>query len=378
MPIPRPRDRSAQLDAPEAAPQALVWTGPQTITQTTHLFARTCDPAGPFTPWPYTGAGSGQTPVGSHWSAPLRLSLLSGTVPASAANLTVVEIMYHPGPLTAAERAAGYTDRDEFEYLVLRNMGSIPVDLTDIQFTSGIEFVMPLGPHCVLAPGARAILARNRAAVAMRMAPGISVVGEYKDKLSNAGETLRLLAANGAVIFEVPWDNTPAWPREADGAGYSLVHRGPAWVPSDPAGWRRSLDPNGEAHSPAPLSFAAWQAVYFPTGGDASPDADPDLDGMSNAVEYFSATDPGSSRDAAAPIARTVPGAGGGPSTELTLRRRPGTAPWLLETSADLVSWSRVAAAPGISPNADGSETATWCLPLSENRACYRARAVIP
>ena len=138
------------------------------------------------------------------------------------------------------------------------------------------------------------------------------------------------------------------------------------------------LDPNGEAQSPAPLSFAAWQAVYFPTGGDASPDADPDLDGMSNAVEYFSATDPGSSRDAAAPIARTVPGAGGGPSTELTLRRRPGTAPWLLETSADLVSWSRVAAAPGISPNADGSETATWCLPLTEHRACYRARAVIP
>ncbi len=273
------------VDAPEVAPRAMVWDGPQTITETTHLFARTYDPAGPFNPWPNTGTGSGLTPVGSHWSAPLRLSLLSDTVPASAANLTVVEIMYHPGALTDAERAAGFTDRDEFEYLVLQNTGSAPVDLTGIHFTSGIEFVMLLGPHCVLDPGERGILAKNRTALAMRLAPGLNVIGDYKDKLSNAGETLRLAAADGGLIFEVPWDNTAAWPQEADGAGYSLVRRGPGGDSADPAGWRRSLDPNGEAHSPAPLAFAAWQAVYFPSGGDTSPDADPDLDGVSNAVE---------------------------------------------------------------------------------------------
>ena len=365
------------VDAPEVAPQAMVWSGPQTIPQTTHIFARTWDPAGPFNPWPYTGAGSGQTPVGSHWSAPLRLSLLSGTVPAGAANLTVVEIMYHPGPLTAAERAAGFTDRDEFEYLVLQNTGSGTVDLTGIHFTSGIEFVMPLGPQCVLAPGARGILARNRTAVAMRLAPGLNVIGEYRDKLSNAGETLRLLAANGNVIFEVPWDNSPAWPQEADGAGYSLVRRGMAWSPANAAGWRRSLDPNGEAHSPEPLSFAAWQAVYFPAGGDTAPGADPDLDGMSNAVEYVAATDPGSSQDAAPPVVREISGAGT-TCMELSLRRRPGTAQWLLENSPDLVSWTSVAGPPALSSNADGSETATWCLPQTKGRACYRARAVIP
>lgn len=365
-------------DAPEVAPQAMIWTGSQAIGQTTHFIARTYDPAGPFDPWPYTGAGSGLTPVGSHWSAPLRLSLLTGTVPASAANLTVAEIMYHPGPLTGAERAAGYTDRDEFEYIVLQNTGNVPVDLTGIHFTSGIDFIMPLGPHCVLAPGERGVLARNRAALTMRISPGLNVIGEYRDKLSNAGETLRLLAANGAVIFEVPWDNTPAWPQEADGAGYSLVRRDLAWPPADPAGWRQSLDPNGEAHSPAALSFAAWQAIYFPAGGDTGPDADPDLDGMSNAVEYFSATDPGSSRDAAAPVARRISGDGGAASTEISLRRRPGTAPWLLESSADFASWTAVTAALAISPNADGSETAIWRLPLSETRALYRARAVIP
>ncbi len=366
------------VDAPEAAPRAMVWDGPRTITETTHLFARTYDPAGPFNPWPNTGAGSGLTPVGSHWSAPLRLSLLSGTVPASAANLTVLEIMYHPGALTDAERSAGFSDRDEFEYLVLQNTGNAPVDLTGIHFTSGIEFVMPLGPSCVLAPGERGILAKNRMALAMRMAPGLKVIGEYTDKLSNAGETLRLAAADGAIIFEVPWDNTPAWPQEADGAGYSLVRRGPGGDCADPADWRRSLDPNGEAHSPAPLAFAAWQVIYFPSGGDPAPEADPDSDGVSNAVEYLSATDPGSSRDAAAPVARTISGPGGTVITELTLRRRPGAAPWLLESSPDLVLWSEVGSSPVISPNTDGSESATWSLPQTATRVCYRARAVIP
>ena len=365
------------VDAPEVAPQAMVWNGTQAITQTTHLFARAYDPAGPFTPWPYTGAGSGLTPVGSHWSAPLRLSLLSGTVPASAANLTVVEIMYHPGALTAGERAAGFTDREEFEYLVLQNTDSVPVDLTGIHFTSGIEFVMPLGPECVLAPGQRGVLAKNRKALATRLAPGLNVIGEYSDKLSNAGETLRLVAVNGAVIFEVPWDNSPDWPQEADGAGYSLVRRGLEWPPANASGWRRSLDPSGEAHRPAPLGFAAWLAVYFPAGGDTAPGADPDQDGMSNAVEYFAATDPGSSQDAAAPVFHAVPGAGAN-CIAFSLRHRPGTAPWLLEGSNDLVSWVTVAEFPASAANADGSETTTWCLPRLDSRICYRARAAVP
>jgi len=361
-------------DGPEISPAAMPWNGTLAVTQTTHLIARTYDPAGPFQPWPYTGAGSGQTPVGSHWSAPLRLSLLVGTVPASAANLTVAEIMYHPAGLTAADRAAGFTDRDDFEYLVLRNTSAQSVDLTGLHFTSGISFTMPLGPQCVLAPGARAILVRDPAAFARRSLPGLNVIGRYKDKLSNAGETLTLNAADGSVIFHVTWDDAENWPPRADGRGHSLVRRDHGADPSQPAAWRDSLDLHGEAHGPAVPDFVQWQAIYVPAGGpDAAPEADPDLDGLSNAVEYHAVTSPVMAQETAAPLARTITQAGQ-LCTEIKLRHRAGTEPWLLESSGDLSVWQPVNVTPVVSSNSDGTETFSWCLPRTAARICYRAR----
>lgn len=363
---------------PEFSPQAIPCTGPVTITETTHLVARTYDPAGPFNPWPYTGAGSGQTPVGSHWSAPLRLSLLVNTVPAGAANLTLAEIMYHPGKLSVAEKAAGFTDRDQFEYLVLKNTSSQSVDLTGIHFTEGIDFTMPLGPRCVLPPGGRGILVRNAAAFALRSITGANVLGEYKDKLSNAGETLTLRDAQGGIIFSVTWDDGPGWPQAADGDGYSLVRSSSAGALSQAGTWRRSLDLHGDSQAPVPLSFAAWQSRYFPAGGgDAAPDADPDQDGLSNAVEYAAATNPGSPYEEATPTMETLVG-NGKDCLRISLRRRPGLAPWALEFSVDMEAWRPLTAVTIVTANSDGTETATWCMPRSAVRLYYRARAVLP
>jgi hypothetical protein len=364
-------------DGPEISPQATAFDEPLTVTQTTHLVARTYDPAGPFNPWPYTGAGSGQTPVGSHWSAPLHLSLLVGTVPASAANLTLTEIMYHPAKLSAAEKAAGFTDREDFEYLVLRNTSPQHVDLTGIRFTTGIEFTMPLGPKCVLAPGQSGVIARNAAALAHRSVPGLKVLGEYRDKLSNAGETLTLLAANGDIIFSATWDDGPGWPQSADGDGYSLVHSGPGGELSLPSTWRRSVDLHGESHAPAALGFNAWQALYFPAGGSLSgPDDDADGDGLSNAAEYAAATHPGAAGDAAPPVMQTFQGSGR-ECLRISLRHRPGSPPWLLECSTDFADWQPVGNVPVLSPNDDGTETSTWHMTRGKARACYRARAVL-
>lgn len=361
-------------DGPEISPAAIAWNGTLPVTQTTHFIARTYDPAGPFNPWPYTGNGSGQTPVGSHWSAPLRLSVLVDTVPASAANLTLAEIMYHPAPLTAADRAAGFDDRDDFEYLVLHNTSAQPVDLTGICFTGGIDFTMPLGPLCVLAPGARAVLVRDPAAFARRAVPGLNVIGKYKDKLSNAGETLTLQAADGSVILSLTWDDGDSWPPRADGRGHSLVRRDNGADPSLPGAWRDSLDLHGEAHAPEVMSFAHWQSIHFPAGGaDAAPEADPDLDGLSNAVEFHAVTDPESALDSAAPLTRAVH-CGGESCTEISLRHRPGAPPWLLESSVDFTAWNASGVVPATAPNPDGSETVTWILPRTAPRTAYRAR----
>jgi hypothetical protein len=360
-------------EGPEAAPQALTWNGPLTINTTTHLIARTCDSAGPFTPWPYTGSGSGQTPVGSRWSAPLRLSLLAGTVPASADNLELVELMFHPAGMTPSEKAAGIDDRDEFEFLVLRNKGSQPVNLTGIHFTSGIDFTMPLGPQSVLAPGARGILVRNRAAFALRAVPGLNVLGQYRDKLSNGGEALTLRDAAGQVIFDFQWDDTPGWPTEADGEGFSLVCAGGTASLFHPGAWRRSLDPGGESQSPAVLPFSLWQSAWFPLGGSEShPEADADADGLSNAAEYASASNPLSASDCPCPVS-TVTASG---DQHITLRRRAGVS-WILERSGDLVTWERAALSPTVTSQADGSELLTWEQPMDAAHRHCRGRVII-
>jgi hypothetical protein len=172
------------------------------------------------------------------------------------------------------------------------------------------------------------------------------------------------------------WDDGEAWPAGADGAGYSMVHL-PGESLSSSAGWRRSLDINGEAYGPAPLSFAAWQAVYFPAGGpEAEPLADPDKDGMSNAAEYAAAMNPLSPFESGQPVATSVI-ANGVPCIKIEVRRRPGTS-WVIESSTDLASWVTVAAATTVHTGADGREVVTWCLPQKVGRSSYRARADIP
>lgn len=361
-------------DAPEQAPGAKTYTGPLPVTETIHLVARTYDPAGPFDPFPYAGQGAGQTPVGSHWSAPLRLSLLRNTVPAAAGNLAVVEIMYHPARLSEAEIAAGFNDREEFEYIVLQNIGTDPVDLTGTRFISGISFTMGRGPLSILAPGARGILARNRAALLFRSGPGLSIIGEYRDKLSNAGEVLTMLTATGDPALEVPWDDGEEWPPDADGPGYSLVRIDPAAPGSSPSSWRRSLDPFGELGLPAPLTPDRWRTLHFPNGGPAAAwDADPDSDGICNSLEYALATHPLIPGSPVVPVLRLIPAPDGTPVHEVTLPvRPPGPQSWMLECCTGDVSWQPVGTAQSPAINPDGTLSLKWTVP-PRDRALYRA-----
>jgi hypothetical protein len=237
---------------------------------------------------------------------------------------------------------------------------------------------MPLGPRSVLAPGARGIFVRNLRAFSLRYATGLTVLGEYRDKLSNAGEELTLVAADGGLIFDIPWDDGEGWPQEADGPGFSLVRNATAGAASDPQGWRRSLDPSGESWRTEPLTFAAWQAIYFPAGGPAAAAlADPDFDGLSNAAEFAAATHPGWAKDAALPVTRRAV-EGGQPAVEISMRQRPGGPSWTLESAADFEQWVAETAAPSVSPNADGSETVTWRPLETFPRGGYRAKTVIP
>lgn len=151
--------------------------------------------------------------------------------------LAVTEIHYHP--LSTADR-----DGDEFEFLELKNLGSVALDLSGVHFTNGLRFRFPNGTR--LAAGAFAVLVRDPVAFASRY-PGVPVAGVYEGGLSNSGERLTLVHAVGTPLFSVSYGTRPPWPQSADGQGFSLVPwgTGPMTSPDDPGQWRASSKSHG-------------------------------------------------------------------------------------------------------------------------------------
>ncbi|HEX2750321.1 MAG TPA: lamin tail domain-containing protein, partial [Verrucomicrobiales bacterium] len=211
-------------------------------------------------------------------TASLAVDNTTSIAPAAAGNLVVSEIMYHPADLTPAEITAGFTDADQFEYVELMNISAFTVNLTGVRFTAGIEYDIASGTQ--LAPGARLVIARDRAAFLSRY-PGASAslaAGAFLNgtALDNSGEHLQLLDAGGGIIKDFTYDDRFPWPEAADGDGGSLVLIAPLTNPDHtlPANWRSSAAPGGNP--------GVSDASLF--SGD--PAADADSDGLRAFFEY--------------------------------------------------------------------------------------------
>ena len=190
--------------------------------ETARLFARVFDSTGGHS------TSSGQTPVGTGWSAPLKVEYLVNEVPADASNLVISEIMHDPydlGDLTTEDGA--------FEWIELLNVSGGPISLSGVAFTDGIEFVFP---GRSLAAGERVLVVRNRSAFEQVYGPGRNdrIAGEFDLALDNQGELLTLLAANGTVIQSFAYSNEGDWPQEAED-GFSLQFT--SGDPGDGANW---------------------------------------------------------------------------------------------------------------------------------------------
>ncbi len=155
------------------------------------------------------------------WSAPATVAYVSGQVPASAADLAISEIMYHPSNPTEGEIAAGFLADDDFEYIELLNRGSQPVDLFGAAFDNGIQF--PFEEALSLEPQARVVLVPNRDAFVSRYGDAAVIGGVYTGRLANSGDTVTLRAADGSVIQSFRFNDKDPWPTAADGDGNSLV-----------------------------------------------------------------------------------------------------------------------------------------------------------
>ncbi len=140
--------------------------------------------------------------------------------------LRVTEIHYHPLPPTKEERAAGFSDADDFEFIELCNVSTdVTLDLTGVRFTQGIEFDFTASPINTLSPGQCIVLVSNEAAFEMRYGSGFPVAGSYAPfHLENAGEVLKIEDPQNNTIQEFRYGDDPAagWPQLADGMGPSL------------------------------------------------------------------------------------------------------------------------------------------------------------
>ena len=224
-------------------------------------------------PLAVTGTVKARARNGSEWSALTEARFIVG-VAANATHLSIAELHYHP----AADEA--------LEFLELINRSSETIDLTGVHFTAGVTFTFPDG--MLLAPGARTLVVRDRAAFELHYGPNLTIAGQYAGALDNNGEAIALAAADGAVIFSFPYEDAKPWPTAADNPGRSLVFPSPRRDPTEPANWRSSIAVGG---NPGTSDAVAFTGVA---------NADEDRDGLSALLEHaFGSSD---SDPASAPV----------------------------------------------------------------------------
>ena len=200
--------------AGEGGTNGLKYTEPITLQKTARIFARVFDSDGG------NSTSSGQTPVGTGWSAPLKVEYLVNEDPASEANLVISEIMYDPYNFAGAE-----TNNNAFEWIELQNISANPISLSGVSFNNGIEFTFP---GITLQSNQRTVIVGNLEEFekVYGSTGNYLVAGEFVGALDNSGEEIQLIAANGETI------QTISYPEKIVDKGYSLV------LESD--GWRQS------------------------------------------------------------------------------------------------------------------------------------------
>ena len=257
------------------------YTGPITLDENTRVTAR-------------VRAASGPTSI-SHWSAPATEVYVVTPTP-----LVITEIMYHP-----PEGPAGspYED-DDYEFIELLNRGDVPVDLSGVRMSDGVDFTFTEGT--VLAAGSYAVLVRHLDAFKSRYTNwrDITILGAYAGALENSGERLAIEGVLGETIVEVSYDRL--WYPVTDGDGYSLSvidaydPRDPwndkrSWAPSaqvlgtpgmensaSPGGWQRQGDINQDGRFDLSDIVGYLRALF--AGGTPLPCDAPALDAGGNLV----------------------------------------------------------------------------------------------
>jgi hypothetical protein len=131
--------------------------------------------------------------------------------------LRITELMYHP----AKPPIGSLYSQEDFEYIELRNIGPVAINLTGVHFVDGVEFAFTSSGVTNLGAGQRMLLVKNLAAFTSLYGSGFNIGGVYTGTLDNGGETIRLDDAVNEKILEFRYENQ--WYPSTDGMGFSLV-----------------------------------------------------------------------------------------------------------------------------------------------------------
>ncbi|HAB16814.1 MAG TPA: lamin tail domain-containing protein [Verrucomicrobiota bacterium] len=188
--------------------------------------------------------------TGTDWSALVEAYFIpSGTVRASAANLILSEIHYHP------------LDRPDSEFLEFLNTSPSLVDLSGVVISNAVRFsfpaatLLPAGERLLVVKDPTEFSSRYQTAGSPYFREGLRVLGPWDGSLSNAGETIEVWGADGASILVCGYSTSGAWPGRADGKGSSLELENPELAPTkepdksawlaEPYHWRPSSEFHG-------------------------------------------------------------------------------------------------------------------------------------
>ena len=200
------------------------------------------------------------------WSALAAADFVVGT-PASAENLVLSELHYHP-----------LSGREGEEFIELMNISAVPIDLLGVSFAEGVDFTFR--QSIVLAPGGRILVVKERGIFPASLLPRIAGEFENSTSLSNGGERIALTDFSGAIIFDFTYSDDFPWPVSPDGGGPSLTRIAPGsgTDPSAPSSWRSSVAGGGSPGVGDALTFTGQ------TG------ADRDHDGLNALIEHAMGT----------------------------------------------------------------------------------------
>jgi CotH kinase protein/Lamin Tail Domain/Chitobiase/beta-hexosaminidase C-terminal domain len=216
---------------------------PIPINATTVLTARR---QGTFTPFP-NGAAT------ISWSAPRTRVYLVNEAFATAGDLSISEVNFHPlGPTAAELLAAPGTSAADYEWIELKNTGTRTVNTFELRFPAGYPFEreLRLAP-LTLTPGSMCLVVKNSAAFQARYGTGLNakIAGEWIDgTLDNSGEEIRLLARDASTLAAFSYSDGAGWPDRADGQGAALEYTGTLFTTPDyntATNWRSSSAVHG-------------------------------------------------------------------------------------------------------------------------------------